>query len=216
MKWKWPYSSLIFLCLLIATPALATKIDVIGLTAGKVVVTINGSTPRVMRTGETSPDGVKLISATADAAIFVFDGQRRTLHLGRDIAATYQQKGLPKVVLIANVQGHFLTTGRINGQSIRFLVDTGASLVTLSSRQASQAGIDYHHRVPEMMATANGTVSVYRVSLDTIRVNSITLHQVGAAIIRSGAPLPVALLGMSFLKRLEMKREGTTLTLIKR
>ncbi|HCA27500.1 MAG TPA: TIGR02281 family clan AA aspartic protease, partial [Betaproteobacteria bacterium] len=186
MKWKRPYFSLISLALLIAAPALATEVNIVGLTAGKAVVTINGGAARVMRAGETSPEGVKLISATSDAAVFVFDNQRRTLHLGQAIAATYREKGLPKVVLTANAQGHFLTTGRINGRSIRFLVDTGASLVTLSSLQANQAGIDYRRGTPGRMATANGVVPVYRVSLDTIRVNGITLHQVDAAIISGG------------------------------
>jgi len=69
MKWKRPYFSLISLALLIAAPALATEVNIVGLTAGKAVVTINGGAARVMRAGETSPEGVKLISATSDAAV---------------------------------------------------------------------------------------------------------------------------------------------------
>ena len=65
------------------------------------------------------------------------------------------------------------------------------------------------------MGTANGTVVVYRVKLDTVRVGDILVNNVDGAVLE-GTPMPFALLGMSFLNRMEMKREGQTMVLIRR
>ena len=63
--------------------------------------------------------------------------------------------------------------------------------------------------------TANGVVPVYTVKLDTLRVGEITVNNVDATVIE-GDKLPIALLGMSFLNRMDMRREGQTMVLIKR
>ena len=103
----------------------------------------------------------------------------------------------------------------MNGVSLRFLVDTGASSVVLSSADARRAGVSYLAGTRVLTQTANGVVPVYTVKLDTLRVGDITLNNVDAAVIE-GDKLPIALLGMSFLNRMEMKRDGMTLTLIRR
>ena len=106
-------------------------------------------------------------------------------------------------------------TGSINGLSVRFLVDTGATSIALSTDEARRLGINYLSGVRAQGSTASGTVPIYRVRLDNVRVGDITLNNVEAAILE-GSGLKIALLGMSFLNRTAMKRDGDTLTLTRR
>ena len=218
MRTWWHHSSPIwaFFLTVAGSSACATEVNVVGLFSGKALVSIDGGRPRMLSVGEKTPDGIKLISADSDGAVLEIDGKRRTLTLGQSISASSTAPGIdPTVVLTADSQGHFLATGSINGAPTRFLVDTGASFVSMSSAEAKRLGISYLQGERAFMSTANGTVVVYRVNLNTVRLGDITLNQVEAAI-HEGSNLPVTLLGMSFLKRLEIRREGTTLTLVKR
>jgi aspartyl protease family protein len=97
---------------------------------------------------------------------------------------------------------------------VRFLVDTGATSIVLPARDAERLGIDYRKGRRAITQTANGPVSVYRVNLTTVRLGDIELQAVDAVVIEQG--LDIALLGMSFLNRVEMKRDGATMTLIRR
>jgi aspartyl protease family protein len=108
-----------------------------------------------------------------------------------------------------------VTTGVVNGVSLRFIVDTGATSVVLSSGDARAAGINYLSGARTQTQTANGVIPVYAIKLDTLRVGDIVVNNVDAIVIEGGK-LPMALLGMSFLNRMEMKRDGQTMTLIRR
>jgi aspartyl protease family protein len=202
---------------LAAGPAAAVDINVVGLTSGKAVVSIDGGKPRTLSVGQVTPEGVKLISATSEAAVFEFDGERRTLAVGQGaaVANAATPQGGNSVTLFADSRGHFTTVGVVNGISLRFLVDTGATSVVLSSADARRAGVNYLSGTRVLTQTANGVVPVYAVKLDSLRIGDITLTNVDASVIE-GDKLPLALLGMSFLNRMEMKRDGTTLTLIRR
>lgn len=202
--------------MLASAPAAAADIHVVALTAGKAVVSINGGKPRTLAVGQVF-EGVKLVSADSQSATFEVEGQRRTLGPGEGaaVATTAVGPGGDKTTLIADSNGHFITTGVVNGVSLRFLVDTGATSVVLSSADARRAGVNYLAGRRSLTQTANGVVPVYNVKLDTIRVGDITLNGVDAAVIE-GERLPIALLGMSFLNRMEMRRDGITMTLIRR
>lgn len=210
-------SATALLFLMGAGSAGAAEINVVGLTAGKAVVSINGGKPRILSVGQVTPEGVKLIGASSESATFEVDGVRRTLAAGEGapVASTSFGRGGNSVTLIADSGGHFITTGVVNGVSLRFIVDTGATKVVLPSTDARRAGVNYLAGTRSFTQTANGAVAVYNVKLDTLRVGEITLNNVDAAVIE-GDKLPFALLGMSFLNRMEMRREGTTLTLIRR
>jgi aspartyl protease family protein len=192
-------------------------INVVALTAGKAVVSIEGGKPRTLAVGQVTPEGVKLISATSESAVFEVEGERRTLAVGQGaaVASASPARGGNSVTLIADSRGHFTTVGVVNGVSLQFLVDTGATSVVLSSADARRAGVNYLGGTRVFTQTANGVVPVYSVKLDSLRIGEITLNNVDASVIE-GDKLPIALLGMSFLNRMEMRREGTTLTLIRR
>lgn len=196
--------------------AAAADIDVIGLTAGKAVVIINGGKPRTLAAGQTSPEGVKLLAATSESATFEFAGKRQTLTTGQHGAlGSAASSGGGSVSVTADSRGHFITTGTVNGISMRFLVDTGASSVALSVDDAKRAGVNYLAGARGRVQTANGIAVAHMVKLDSVRVGDISMNNVDAMVIDSDK-LGISLLGMSFLNRMEMKRNGDTLTLIKR
>jgi aspartyl protease family protein len=98
--------------------------------------------------------------------------------------------------------GHFYVEADVNGTRIRFLVDTGATLVALSPEDARSAGLrvsgsDYTAR----SSTANGVARVAPVTLREVELDQLQLFDVRAVVLEQ--PMPVSLLGMSFLSRLE-------------
>jgi aspartyl protease family protein len=195
--------------------AAAADIAVIGLMNGKAVVVIDGAKPRTMSAGDTTAGGIRLVSASSDSAVFEIDGKRRSISLGQTIASTYAEPVNPRVTLTADGRGHFITTASINGALTQILVDTGATLIAMNSEDARRSGIDYRRGQPAFASTANGVVRIYKVKLDTVKLGDITLHNIDGAVHEGGSP-QIVLLGMSFLSRLEMRREGSTLTLVKK
>jgi aspartyl protease family protein len=204
--------------MLLPWPLAAAQVQVIALTEGKATLVIDNAKPRTLAEGQVSPEGVKLVAATPASAIVEVDGKRSTLALGAyyRIAPESAATAASRVVIAADSQGHFLVSGTINNAaSVRFLVDTGATMVSISADDARRAGVNYLSGKRSFTQTANGVAPVYRVKLDTLKVGDITLHNVDAAVHASGH-LPIGLLGMSFLNRMEMKRDGAALTLIRR
>jgi aspartyl protease family protein len=196
--------------------AAATDVNVIGLFPGKAVVVVNGGKPHTLKAGDQTPEGVKLVSVDTETAVLEIDGKRRTLGMGQPISmATPANGGRSQATLSADTRGHFITFGQINGQSVQFLVDTGASMVTMNASDARRLGVNYLKGERGVASTANGVATVYQVKLDTVRVGDITIGNVDA-LVHEGNALPVALLGMSFLNRVDMRRDGPTMTLIKR
>jgi len=200
--------------LLASAGATATEVTVSGLFTNKAVVQIDGGPLRTLSVGQSTPEGVVLVSVERDAATFDIDGKRTTLGLGRARMAA-SEPAAESAVLTADVRGHFTTDGMVNGMPIRFVVDTGATLISLPANEARRLSIDYRKGRKVTMATANGNTSGYLVKLDTVRVGGAMLHGVDAVVI-DGTGLRSPLLGMSFLNRMNMKREGDIMTLTRR
>lgn len=199
-----------------ASAAWSMDVALAGLLPGRAVIVIDGGHPRTLAVGAKTAEGVKLLALENGAAVFEIEGKRQRLVLGeQSISSGGSGGGGASVTLTADRWGQFSTTGSVNGASVRFLVDTGASTVTLSANDAIRAGLDYHSN-GEVVATstANGIIAVWRVRGVTVRIGSITLHQVDVNVTESH--MPSSLLGMSFLNRLEMKREGDTMILKQR
>lgn len=101
----------------------------------------------------------------------------------------------------ADRSGHFFVEGRIGGRSVRFLVDTGATVVALSAADAQRVGL---HTLPsdytEEVRTAQGTTRAAPATLPEIEVGTVRVRNVSAQVLAPG--LEVSLLGMSFLSRL--------------
>ncbi|RPJ48955.1 MAG: TIGR02281 family clan AA aspartic protease [Betaproteobacteria bacterium] len=219
MRWN-DFKAIGVAVLLAATPVLAADISVTALFGGKAQLVIDGGKPRMLSAGQTSPEGVKLIGADSSAAVIEFQGKRRTLALGsgtRIASAEHASGGGTgsSVTLTADTHGHYQTLGQINGGTVQLLVDTGATSIALPSAEARRLGINYLNGERGYTQTANGRAQAYKIKLDTVKVGDITLYGVDAVVLE-GDGLKMALLGMSFLSRTEMKRDGQALTLIKR
>lgn len=119
------------------------------------------------------------------------------------------------ISLWADPSGFFYVPGLINGYPVRFLVDTGATTVALSSELAERIGIEYTKGRRGIASTASGVIPVYEFDLKSVTVGGIELSNVSAGVILGEHPT-VPLLGMSFLGQLDMVREGNRLDLKRR
>jgi aspartyl protease family protein len=207
------------LLFLSAGVAFAADVNLNGIVGNKALLVIDGGKPRWLVVGESSPEGVKLVSVAGDTAVFELGGQRQALKMGQSdrlsAGSSTSGAGTQSVVLRSSRDGHFITAGQINGQTVQFIVDTGASFITLGMSDAKRLSINYLGGQRVAMSTANGVVAAYHVKLDEVRVGTVTLNNVDG-IVQPEASMPVVLLGMSFLNRMEMKRDGETMTLKKR
>lgn len=211
-----PFGALLslLLSLVVSTDAAATDIAVAGLFPNKAVVQIDGGTLQTLSVGQKASAGVTLISVDRDSATFDVQGKRTTLKMGQQHVSR-STSSAASAVLNADARGHFVTDGQVNGLPIRFVVDTGATLITLPAGEARRLALDYRKGQPATMNTANGTARAYRIRLDTVRVGGVTLNGVDAAVLE-GDGLAYSLLGMSFLNRMDIRREGDTMTLTRR
>lgn len=197
-----------------ASPAAALELTLVGSFGDKAaVLVLDGGEPRTVRVGQKIGPAT-LVAVERDRATVEVDGRRRVLVRGQTYSTAPNPSRRQTAVLAAGPGGHFLADGQVNGGAVRFLVDSGATSVVLPAADARRLGIDYLKSRRGIMQTASGAIPAYLVRLDSVRVGTIELHEVDAVIIEEG--LPVALLGMSFLNRVEMRREGSTMSLVRR
>jgi len=207
---------LVWLALLAQAPAWAQGVQLAGLAGGKALLVINGEAPRFLSPGQTV-GGVRLIELSADSALVEVAGERRTLRLGQapiGMSAAATASAGNRVVLEAGPGGHFITAGQINGKHVQFMVDTGATAVSLGRPDAERIGLKPSDGKPVQMNTANGVVLGYQVRLSSVKVGDATLYEVPAVVMPM--PMPYVLLGNSFLSRFQLKRDNTQLILEKR
>lgn len=192
------------------------RIVVKGLFKDTAVLVINGK-QRLVKAGKTSPEGVKLIAADSKRAIIEINGERSEHALGGHIGSRF--RAAPETVAVRiypSPRGMYDVLGSINGRPVRFLVDTGATSVAMNRREAKRLGIDYLvSGEPGFSSTASGIAKTYRVRLKKVRVGEIELNNVQGAVIDGDFPTEV-LLGLSFLNRLNMQRDGRVLELRKK
>lgn len=115
-----------------------------------------------------------------------------------------------QVQLKQNRMGHYVTSGEINGQQVTFLLDTGATNVSIGAHLGQQLGLLPGRRYSAL--TANGTISVAQTTINELKIGDITLYNVDANL-NPGMRSDKILLGMSALKQLEWTQRGDTLTL---
>lgn len=212
-------AGLVVLALLVADGALGAgggvkDLHVVALFRDSVVVMVDGKR-RLLRTGEASPEGVKLVSAASDEAVFEFEGRtlKRRLDGRTGSAGTTPAPTAEEIQIFRDPQGMYRTVGSINGLPVGFLVDTGASTIAMNAAQARRLGIDF--RVDgdlTYVATASDVTPAYSVRLNVVKVGALQAHNVKAVVIDGAMPDEV-LLGMSFLGRMEMLNQSNKLIL---
>ncbi|MEW6164807.1 MAG: TIGR02281 family clan AA aspartic protease [Pseudomonadota bacterium] len=193
--------------------AAATDVALVGLLPGRALVVIDGGQRQTLKIGAASAEGVKLVAIEAGAAVFEVEGKQRRMRIGQSVVSAPSSERR-SITLAADVKGHFVTAGSINGTPVSFLVDTGATLISLGAADAKRARIDMTKGQPGMSMTANGTTRVWKVKLSSVKVGDITLANVDAAVHEQD--MPVVLLGMSFLNRMEIRRDGQSMILTQR
>lgn len=211
MRWGW----LLLVLGLSSFAVAADKVMVMALFADKAMVAIDGHN-YLLRVGGPAHDGVRLLAADSSSALLDIDGKQRRMALNDQIGSSYSQTAPSQVTVWPNLRGMYTTPGSINGQPVDFLVDTGASDVAMNAAQARSLGIDYMvNGEQSMVKTASGVVPSYSVTLDRVSVGEITLHQVNAVVLGGSQPDHV-LLGMTFLGRLNIQRNGQAMVLQKK
>jgi aspartyl protease family protein len=199
---------------IIATSWATTDISLVALSNGKAMLIVDGKSPKMYAIGSNIDSTTKLIASSANSATIEVEGKKQILYLGHGGGRSVNESKNSSVTLQADELGHFFTQGQINGgSSLRMIVDTGASFIAIPAADAKRLGIDYRKGQRGFSHTANGVVQTYRVKLDSIKVGDIELYQVEASIHEG---LDICLLGMSFLKRVSMTREGQQMVLTKK
>ncbi len=196
----------------VATSASAQAVSMGGSLGNNALLVIDGK-PRNVAVGATV-DGVRLVSVSGNDAVVEVKGQRVTLHLGGaqvNLGGKQSEGSGKQIVLTADSGGHFYANGSINGRSVRFVVDTGATTVAMSQDEADRLGLDYKNGPRGMSRTANGVVPFYRTSLSAVRIGDVQIYNVEASVLPG--QMGYILLGNSFLTRFQMKRENDVMTL---
>jgi aspartyl protease family protein len=205
------------LMLLTCAAASAQTVALQGMLGSSALLIVNGGAPKAVAAGSVH-QGVKVVSTAGDQAVVEIAGQRHTLRVGEAPASVGGTGGASprgsRIVLTAGSGGHFMTQGTINGQSAIFMVDTGATLVSMSAADAQRLGLNYKAGEVGYSNTANGMTAAWRIKLASVRVGDVEIYDVDALV--SPQSMPFMLLGNSFLSRFQMKRENDQMVLERR
>ena len=191
------------------------SIEVQALLGKKAVVQIDGLR-RTLSIGKPTPEGVELISTDKNGVKLKVVGEVKDYVLGSSVSMNYAVLESLEEKVFADDRGMFLQTGTINGRSVEFLVDTGATSIAMNTTQAKRLGIRYRiEGKASSVSTASGFVKAYEVKLKTVSLGSIKQRNIRAMVIDGKHPGPI-LLGMTFLSNLKVDTQGTVMTLKKR
>jgi aspartyl protease family protein len=194
----------------------AQSVMLTGTIGSRAILIVNGGAPKTVAVGETF-QGVKLLSLAGEQATVEAGGKRVALRMDTPVSiggAGPGSGGGNRIVLPADSRGHFMTQGTINGRTVNFMLDTGATAIGLSAADAQRIGLDFSKGQPIRMNTANGTAVGYRVRLNSVRVGDVEVYDVDAVV--SQQPMPYVLLGNSFINRFSMRRDADQMVLEKR
>ena len=196
--------------------AQAQSVTLTGTIGSRAILIVNGGAPKTLAIGE-SFQGVKLVSLQGEQATVEAEGKRVALRMDTPVSiggGGPAGGGGTRIVLPASSGGHFMAQGAINGRSVNFMLDTGATTIALSAADAQRIGLDFSKGQPVRMNTANGVSQGYRVKLGSVRVGDVEVYDVDAIV--SPEPMPYILLGNSFISRFSMRRDADQMVLEKR
>ena len=205
----------LFFILLIAmgTANAIGDVNVVGLFRDRAIVELDG-VQRILIPGKPSPEGVVLISANSREAVIEINGIKKIYTLGHHISNRFAAPSGQETVTIApDNTGMYFVSGSINDFQVEFVIDTGATYISMNKHQARRIGLDYKMTGEKSVSsTASGQDKIYVVKLAKVRVGDIVLNDVQGAVHDGDYPREI-LLGNSFLGRISMKRDGGLLKL---
>ena len=197
----------LLVCIIILPNVYAsTRIYYRGLSSGKALIDINGSLVE-LTPGQSFRNIVKLLSANEEVAVLEVSGKRYQYTIDSIQGGILSEE----VRLTPSPNGSYMANGRINGKSVTFIVDTGASYIAMNKNLASELKIDRGNQ-KVLIHTASGTETNYLVTLDTVSIGDIKMSNIPAVISNHDHPREL-LLGMSFLKHVDMSQENGQMVL---
>ncbi|WP_277052186.1 retropepsin-like aspartic protease family protein [Zestomonas thermotolerans] len=193
--------------------AAETRVQVVGLFPGAAVLNVDGER-KLVWVGQTGPGGVEVVSADSRGAVLRVDGVERSYGLSREYSeGGYSAPARRQLSIARGVGGHYWVAGSINGRSVQFLVDTGATSVAMNEAQARRLGLDFRvDGQPMVVNTASGTAKAWRLKANSVKVGPLELLGVETVVLEGESPTEV-LLGMSFLNRVGWREEQGVLVL---
>ncbi len=205
---------IVFLWLLLLTVSFSVlavndSIKVVALFSDKAMLMVNGKNI-IMKKGQVV-DGVMLVSANGRGAVIrLQNGIEKKLNLNQSIQQAYKKPQNNKFTVYSDQSGMFQMPGKINGRLTRFLLDTGATYIALSSVEADKLRLSYKFAKKGAVQTASEVVPVWHIKLDNVKVGDISVANVDAVVLKGVNPR-TALLGMSFLKHVKLQRNGAAM-----
>jgi len=205
---------LLFLISLPSFVQAVENVEIQALMPSMVVLLIDGD--RItLKTGQVK-QGVKLISSSTSLATLEIEGVQKAYKMGSSISTQFTRREEITERVMLDKHGMFQSFGSINGHSVRFLVDTGATSVAMSAKKARKLGIQYQlEGIPTKTSTASGIANAWAVKLKTVRLGQLLLHNVQGIVIDGNHPSQV-LLGMSFLNKMKVEKEGKTMKITRK
>lgn len=200
------------LWLVSAIAAAMPAVEVVGLFKDRAMLRIDGE-HRFLRVGETTREGLTLVFADTQRAVLEYDGAEIELSLSNRITSNFVKTAKSSLSIPSDPMGQYWVRGFVNGHAVNFLVDTGASVLAMSSVEADRLGIDFIGEGQAGIAqTAQGEAVSHFVNIPAVEVGGIAVHNVRAAVVEGSYPRAI-LLGMSFLRHVEMEQQEGTLML---
>lgn len=184
----------------------STKICYYDFRSGKALININGSLVELMP-GQSFRNIVKLLTANEEAVVLEISGKRYQ----------YKKNSIRGTILTEEVRltpapnGNYMVNGRMNGKNVTFIVDTGASYIAMNKNLARALKINLGNQ-KVYVHTASGTETSYLVMIDTVSIGDIKMFNIPAVISNHDYPRE-PLLGMSFLKHVDMSQENGQMVL---
>ncbi|MDP1650427.1 MAG: TIGR02281 family clan AA aspartic protease [Rubrivivax sp.] len=212
MRGRYAAIAVVAVALAATSAALAQGMVLAGRMGERALIVIDGR-PHTLAVGQTAA-GVRLLRWDGEDAQVERAGASHALRLGgapAQIGATPVPAGGREIVITAGPGGHFTAGGSINGRAARFMVDTGATMVSIGRDDAQRLGLDLKDARSSVTQTANGPVTVQSLTLGSLRVGEVELSNVHAIVLP--AALPYVLLGNSWLGRFQMRRENDVMRL---
>ncbi|MDR2208031.1 MAG: TIGR02281 family clan AA aspartic protease [Azoarcus sp.] len=207
----------------------AAELALSGIVGDRAVIVVDNGPPQLLAVGASTPNGVRLLLIEGNTAVIEFEGRRQTLRLGervvrhgdtpgtntdtREQARKILARGV-EITIESDASGHFMIDGEINGGSVNFLVDTGASLVAIGYSTAQNLGLDLDDEQRGQAHTAGGLINTWRVTLRSLKIGGLRFDNIDALVMQ--ANMPQVLLGMNVLEQMEMRRDGKLMRLKKK
>lgn len=197
--------------LLFSSQSFALQIEVRALFGGSALLVIDGR-DQLVKQGQVTREGVKLIEADSNRAVISYQGEQQTIYLSNRIAASFKTPEKTQVQISMSENRQYIAYGSINGRPVRFLVDTGANVVAINSTMARSLGISLADGVPTRASTASAELAATLVIIKKMQVGDIKQVNIQAIILGSEHPKDI-LLGMSFLQHVDISENAGLMVL---